>query len=82
MTDRTLADLPRNGRETLRVRLSEFKGSQYADIRIFAAGTEGEALPTKQGATIRPAQLRQVIDALLEAERVFISEGKMPEARS
>jgi hypothetical protein len=69
VTSRVIADLPRNGRERVRVAVSEFKGARFADLRIYGTAADGSTVPTKQGVAIRRAILSQVIAALQEAER-------------
>jgi hypothetical protein len=69
MSDIVLASINKNGRETVRVALSEFKGSRFVDLRTFATDASGAAVPTKAGVTLRFGMIRDVIAALEAAER-------------
>lgn len=66
-----ICTIPKNSREEVRVQLTEFKGTQFADFRIWASGTGGEDNrgPTKQGLAISFARLPEFARAAAEAER-------------
>ena len=78
--DIELADLAKTGRERIKIAVREFKGSRNVDVRIHAVNTSAELVPTKQGVSIRPTLLRDVIDALLRAEALLVADGALPEA--
>ena len=75
MADLPIADLVKNSRERVRIALREFKGSRNVDLRVFAENGEQELVPTAKGISLKPALLRPVIEALVEAERVAKAEG-------
>lgn len=64
----TIADIRKNAKESYRVRLGEYKGFRFADVRIWFG--ELDALkPSGKGVAIRPDALPEVIKALQEAQR-------------
>jgi len=64
--------LPRKrGSEELRVTLAEYEGHPYVSLRVWAPGTDGRPWPVKgKGCSIRIAELADVADALLDAQRI------------
>lgn len=71
----TVADIRKNSKETYRVRLGEFKGHRFADLRIWYGEPE-DLKPSGKGVAIKPEALESVIAALQEAQR------RLAEARS
>jgi len=65
--NRTIADLPKNQRERLRIELSEFRGHDLVSARIYA-DTDAGLVPTTKGITIRVALLPDLVAALRDAE--------------
>lgn len=69
--DVTVAEIPKNSRETLRVTRQEFRGHQLVSMRVFFEDAHGEMRPGKQGLAVRldlvPALL-QALDAALALE--------------
>ena len=65
----TVAIIPKNALDDIRVRWSEYKGHRYLDIRIFTE-IEGRAdkAPTKKGITLRPDLIPEMIKALESAQ--------------
>ena len=62
-----IAVIKKNAREEIRVSLTQFKGHDLADARIFADnGTE--YIPTRKGLTFAVKLLPELIAALREAE--------------
>ena len=72
----TIARLPKNGTEEVRVTLDAFKGANLADMRVFADFTSaGIAMPTKKGLSVRIEQLPDLIDALEKAREEAVAIG-------
>ena len=68
--DKTVAIIEKNRVEEIRVRLVEFHGRPFADIRVFTtADATGERVPTRKGIALRPEKLPELIEALRGAER-------------
>jgi len=49
-----LHEVAKNSLETIRFSVSEFKGKQYADARVYYRDDDGELKPTRKGLTISP----------------------------
>ena len=52
--DQVLATFEKNGREEVRVILSEFKAQMVINIRAFVLASGGERLPTPKGSPSKP----------------------------
>jgi hypothetical protein len=63
----TLAEWPRNSRETLRVRLDTFNGQTIIDCRSWWSDAAGELRPGKSGLTLAVRHLPDLADALAKA---------------
>ena len=83
-TETLVAVVEKNTTEEVRVRLAEWRGSNFIDLRVFAefSGTEGEKRPTKRGLALgltRPPELVTALQAALtEAKRKWLIEGGEP----
>jgi len=66
-----IATIPKNSREEIRAQLTEFKGTQFADFRVFAGdpGEQSERKPTRQGVAISFDRLPQFVRAVVAAEK-------------
>ncbi len=62
-----IAIVPKNSREEVRVDLTEFKGHNLVDIRVFADDGSKQTA-TKKGISLAIAKLPALIDALRKAE--------------
>jgi len=78
MSDKVFESLDRSykdKKEELRVALGEFNGKQFASLRLWWKGQDGEFRPDKtKGITVRPKELRKVIEALERLERELTGE--------
>lgn len=64
-----IKDIDKGGGEIIRVELSEFKGQNLLNIRIWYTDKEsGEYKPTQKGVTVKPDLYPQLKQAILEAE--------------
>lgn len=71
-----IATIPKNSRQEVRVSLSEFKGAQFLDVRIYADFGEAESRgATKQGVTISLERLREFVRAVADAETMAARLG-------
>jgi Transcriptional Coactivator p15 (PC4) len=77
--NRWVADVPKNSREVLRIQLTEFKGYELVNLRIFYRPDDGEDLrPGNKGFTLRVEkllELRAAIDKAIERAR---ADGLLP----
>ncbi len=62
-------DIEKNANNKIRISITEFKGNNYIDVRVYYEDDAGEYKPTKKGVTFRPDQISQVMDGLLQAEK-------------
>jgi hypothetical protein len=60
----TLHSFPKNALEEVRASLTEFKGKQYIDLRVFYKADDDEFRPTKKGLTLAPDLLPELEEAL------------------
>ncbi len=67
------------GRNTIRARVSQFRGKTYLDLRIWYEPEPGEALrPTQKGVSVSSEyldELREAVDALAKAVKRRPSTG-------
>jgi hypothetical protein len=72
-----IAAWPRNSRETIMVRLDNYKGRDTVDTRCWYVGTEGELKPGK-GLTLSVRHLPELSAALAKALEAARSHGLVP----
>jgi len=66
-----LATLGRGPDKQLRIRLKEYQGHRYIDVREWALSKDGAFwFPTKKGGSIRTRELEHVIEALEKAREL------------
>ena len=73
-----IASWPRNSRETMVVRLDNFKGHDTVDCRSWYVGSDGELKPGK-GLTLSVKHLPELSAALAKALEAARSHGLVPE---
>lgn len=66
--DELLIEIPKGRGEVYRIRLAEYRGRPFVDIRTWYPDDEGQFKPGK-GASLRPDVLPAVIAALQDAQR-------------
>lgn len=71
----TIATIEKSATQDIRVRLAEFHGKTYIDLRVFVPGDAIDRIPTRKGIAVPPALLADVIDALHEAQRRAVDLG-------
>ena len=59
-----MVEIKKNKTEIIRIKLSEFKGKEFVDCRIFYE-KDGEYLPTKKGISFNPAIVKDVVEGIL-----------------
>jgi len=77
--DKLILELPKNSREAIRLRLGEFKGHKFVDMRVFITEDGKDPIPTKKGLTIAPHLWPQFRRALAQAEAALIEAGCLDE---
>lgn len=68
MADATIASIPKNAREEIRIVLSEFNGHDLANIRIWFTADDGSMRPGNKGLAFKLDKLPAVIQALTDLE--------------
>jgi hypothetical protein len=63
----TIAEWPRNDRETIRVRIDSFNGRDIIDVRSWYTDKAGELRPGRAGLTVSIKHLPDLADALTKA---------------
>jgi hypothetical protein len=63
----TIAEWPRNSRETIRVRLDRYNGQVVVDCRSWWRDSAGELRPGRGGLTLSAKHLPALADALIGA---------------
>ena len=62
-------DIPKGNDEIIRVEITEFRGQNYLNLRIWYTDKEsGQYKPTQRGIAIRPELYPELKAAVLEAE--------------
>lgn len=68
MADTIVAVIAKNAREEIRVVLTNFKGHDLVDVRVFGeADGKPVRVPTRKGIAVKPALLPALIAALAKA---------------
>ena len=72
-----IASFEKNSMEEVRVSLTEFKGKELIDVRVYYQPEDGEEKrPTKKGITISPEKFPELKKAILAVEKVLQKKGK------
>lgn len=71
----TIAEFPKNKRETLRIELTQFNGRDVVNARIWAPKEGVGLVPTPKGLTISPDLLPQLIGGLQAAQEAATKLG-------
>ena len=74
--EKTVATIPKNKREEIRVSLTEYQGYDLVDVRVFCEPYAGdEWVATKKGISLIVPRLPDLIDGLQTAQRVAQKAG-------
>lgn len=77
--DTLIAELPKNGTETLRVSLGQFNGHDLLHCRVWYSPREGgDPRPGKAGISVRVHMLPDLIEALTDAKAEAERRGTLP----
>lgn len=72
-----IASFEKNSFEEVRISLTEFKGKDLIDLRVYYRPDDGEEMrPTKKGVTISPEKFPELKKAILELEKALQKKGK------
>jgi len=67
MEDREVHSFKKNARETVRVCLTEFKGYELLDLRVYVQDETGREIPTRKGLTISQELVGELVTGLRKA---------------
>ena len=73
--DQTIAEVRKNARGDIRVSLTEYRGHDLCDIRVFAANDDGDPIATRKGITLNVSLIPQLQEALKAAEQKARNAG-------
>jgi len=72
---REIAKIDKNSQEEIIVQLTNFKGHDLVDLRVWTKPLLGEKdakeTPTKKGLAIKPELLEELIEALKKADQAY-----------
>ena len=72
-----IASFEKNSLEEVRISLTEFKGKQLIDLRVYYQPENGEEKrPTKKGITISPEKFPELKKAILALEKALQKKKK------
>lgn len=63
-----IGEIQKNSTEKIRVTISEYKGHEFIDVRVYFEDDNGEWKPTKKGIAISPDKIDEVISLLKKAK--------------
>ena len=73
-----VASFQKNSQEEFRFTITSFRGSEYADIRIYYE-SDGQFLPSRKGITISPGAWKEFRTCLDALESEMKERGLLPE---
>lgn len=65
--EKIIKDVQKNSREIFRVEISEYKGEEYVNIRVYYKDENDEYKPGKKGVAIKVDKYDEVYAALCDA---------------
>lgn len=72
--DDLICSIPRS-RGAVQVRLREYKGTEFTDVRAWYFDEHTNELKPGKGCTVRPSELREVAAGLLKAAETLEAEA-------
>ena len=71
-----IRDIDKGGGEMIRVEITEFRGQNYLNLRVWYTDKDsGEYKPTQKGIAIRPELYPEIKAAILAAEQEIAASG-------
>jgi hypothetical protein len=75
--DEVIAQFEKNATEVLRISLTEFRGHQLIDARIYYSDDEGQYRPTKKGVSLAVGLYPELKKAVLALEKILLERKLM-----
>lgn len=70
--DEVIAQFEKNATEVLRISLTEYRGHQLIDARVYYSDDEGQYRPTKKGVSLAVGLYPEFKKALLTLEKLLL----------
>ncbi|CAB3759343.1 transcriptional coactivator p15/PC4 family protein [Paraburkholderia solisilvae] len=70
-----ILEVQKNSRERVRISIDQYKGHEYVNIRTWYVDAAGEYRPTKNGVTLKPQLIPQLMQGLELAARAATPQG-------
>ena len=77
-----VSSFEKNALEEVRVSLTEFKGHQLIDLRVYYTSPDGEPRPTKKGLAISVGLYPELKEALVKLEQVLKDKGLLTDSET
>lgn len=78
--EQTVYAFQKNALEEVRAQITEYRGHQLIDIRVWLKGREGrDARPTRKGIALEVEQFPDLKQAVLELEKALRAENLLVE---
>ena len=74
-----ISSFEKNALEEVRVSLTEFKGHQLIDLRVYYLSADGESRPTKKGLALSIGLYHELKESLAKLEQVLKDRGLLEE---
>ena len=68
-------EIAKNSMEVLRLHVTEYKGKQFADIRVYYRDDSDELKPTRKGLTLSPGLWPEFIKAVEQLGEDLLQRG-------
>lgn len=62
---KVIKEIKKNKTEKIIISIDEFKGREYANVRVFFKNDDGEFCPTKKGIALNMDIIPEVVDGLM-----------------
>ncbi|WP_460901313.1 transcriptional coactivator p15/PC4 family protein [Paraburkholderia jirisanensis] len=70
-----ICEVQKNARERVRISVDQYKGHEYVNIRTWFVDAAGEYRPSKNGVTLKPSLIPQLLQGLELAARAADPTG-------
>jgi hypothetical protein len=78
--EEVVSSFEKNALEEVRISLTEFKGRQLIDLRVYYVTPEGDSKPTKKGLALSVSLFHDLKEAMDKLEQTLNDKGLLTEA--
>jgi hypothetical protein len=75
-----ISSFEKNALEEVRVSLTEYRGHQLIDLRVYYASSDGESRPTKKGLALSVGLYPELKEALAKLEQTLKDRGLLEDS--